>query len=91
MRDSATNDDKIVPLAISLYQKIAASEDASYNSQTFDFSKLAKMLRDLSSWTFLFEICPHCGQLLLLCPHCDRAFADAEAYSGHHDKCNGAN
>jgi hypothetical protein len=89
MTDSAT-DDEIVSLVTSLYQKIVASEDASNYSHPIDFSTLAKMLTELSRWIFLFEICPHCGQLLLLCPRCNCAFANAEAFSGHYDDCDGA-
>ena len=91
MMDSVNSAEKIVSLAISLYQKIAPGEATSNRSPQVDFSKLTKLLTDLSSLSFLFEICPHCGQLILQCPHCDRAFENAEALSGHYDNCDGAN
>lgn len=90
MMNSADSTDKIVLLVISLYQKIATGEDTSNGSPPVDFSKLAKMLTDLSSWSFLFEICPNCGKLLLLCIGCDRAFENAEAFSSHYNHWDGA-
>jgi hypothetical protein len=90
MTASTNNTDKIVSLAFSQRQKIATGEDTSNSCQLIDF-KLAKMLTDLLSRSFLFEICAHCSQPSHLHPHCDRAFTDVEFFPGHRNECNGAN
>lgn len=52
-------------------------------------ARLEQMIMDLSRWSALFTICPHCNHLFLMCPWCDHLFSDHENIKTHGHECPG--
>lgn len=52
-------------------------------------SNLRGLLKDLSAWSDVFTICPHCRDIFLVCPWCSTLLATYDDFCEHGFACLG--
>ena len=79
---------KTLAQAETLFSQLVPDELLLDDGKTLP-ERLEQMLTDLTKWSDLFTICPHCNDVLVMCPWCDALFSDYKRFQAHGHECPG--